>query len=548
MSIMSDMNAKGTKRGCVGMAVALLCLAATQGAFADVLSWTAGDGAWENGGNWSSGTAPSATDFADIQHTGAISSTAANNVALEVLNKSALSVTAGKLAVDGTIDTIGALAVSGGAKIDAGRITVGTTGGLDVDGVGTAVNVVEGVFNYGTWHMAGGGRVDAESFDNFQHLVIEGGARATANSMINHFSMTGTLTVRDTASALVIKGNLTNLLRISVQNHGQIETHGIDNASVIDVGGGSVVTNSLINSVSSHGQLLVHGSASHFTASDVVTNGGDIHISAGAADIANLVNGGSTVVDFDGALAGEDLSNTGTVALTKGGSAQLRGRVLNSDSIEIDGGSSLRALSFQQTAGETSIAGGVLGASGPLGVDIAGGELRGHGTVDGKLLISNVGVVTPGGPNSVGHFDVKAGLDMLGGTFAVNLAGTDPDHYDLLNVTGHATLGGTLSVSLIDGFDPILGNFFDIILADSIDGAFGTLMLPTLSDGLFFKAINGGTFFRLQVAAVPLPVPALLLGGALGVLAMAKRRRAPTEEGVPHGGNSNTYSSLPPLG
>ena len=64
----------------------------------------------------------------------------------------------------------------------------------------------------------------------------------------------------------------------------------------------------------------------------------------------------------------------------------------------------------------------------------------------------------------------------------------------------------------------MLGDAFDIILADSITGAFGTVLLPTLGDGLEFTTFNGGGFFRLQVAAVPLPAPALLLGGALAVL------------------------------
>ncbi len=182
---------------------------------------------------------------------------------------------------------------------------------------------------------------------------------------------------------------------------------------------------------------------------------------------------------------------------------------------------------FSNRRADTPCKGGTLGASDAFGVQFAGGELRGNGSIDGRLVLSASGVLTPGDANDeTGEFDVAAGLDLLGGTFAVDLGGTARADYDVLDVHGAAHLGGTLKVSLLSGFVPVLGDAFDIILADSISGAFGAMLLPTLGDGLKFTTINTGSFFRLQVAAVPLPAPALLLGGALGVLGWASRRRA----------------------
>lgn len=169
-----------------------------------------------------------------------------------------------------------------------------------------------------------------------------------------------------------------------------------------------------------------------------------------------------------------------------------------------------------------------MGASDDFGVQIAGGEFRGHGTIDGKLVLSGTGLLSLDNipsADSIAHLDVMAGLELLGGTFVADLAGTAFADHDVLNVQGAATLGGTLKVVLLDGYNPILGDAFDIILADSISGAFGTIVLPGLSDGLKFTTINGGTFFRLQVTAVPLPAPPVLLGGALSVLGYCARRR-----------------------
>jgi hypothetical protein len=211
--------------------------------------------------------------------------------------------------------------------------------------------------------------------------------------------------------------------------------------------------------------------------------------------------------------------------LTKA-TADMTGRMLNEAGLSIDGSSALHVESFQQTGGSTVLKGGTLGASGAFGVQIAAGELSGHGSIDGRLVMSVDGVLSAGdSSDATQRFNVAAGLDLLGGTFAVDLGGTSAGDHDLLDVTGAATLGGTLKVALLGGFKPVLGDAFDIILADGITGTFASMLLPTLSDGLFFKTINGGNFFRLEVAAVPLPAPALLLGGGVAVLGFATRRR-----------------------
>jgi hypothetical protein len=74
-----------------------------------------------------------------------------------------------------------------------------------------------------------------------------------------------------------------------------------------------------------------------------------------------------------------------------------------------------------------------------------------------------------------------------GGSLAVDIGGTTPSsdfqdppgsgNYDVVAVTGAATLGGSLSVSLINGFDPAYDNddTFTILTATGLSGTFNTI-------------------------------------------------------------------------
>jgi len=525
MAIIRPMkNSRLTRTG-QGLA-ALVMVSGAPAVLAANLSWTAGDGAWENAANWSGGALPTADDFVDITHPGNITSNATANLAKELSNKSALSVNAGKLAVTGTADIFGALAVNGGADLDAGRINVASEGALLINGVGTAVSVVQGVFNYGNWSMGDSSTLGAESFDNFKTLSISGGASATANSMINHSGAAATLS--GAGSALVIHGDITNDGDIHVETGAELNAHSIDNNNALVVDKGVVQINSQINV----GSLEVGGVGGRFSADDLVTNRGSVTVRAGAsADIKALDNFSTVVVD-GAQLSGTSFKNNldSSLSLTNGATVSFDSALSASRfGITIDGvDAQLQTVTFQQLSGTTAINGGTLAASGAFGAQFVGGELLGHGVIAGKLVLNGDAVLAAGDINDATQsFDVTAGLDLLGGTFAVDLAGTSSNDYDLLDVSGAALLGGTLKVSLLSGFNPVLGDAFDIILADSITGTFGNILLPTLSDGLKFTTINGGSFYRLEVAAVPLPAPALLLGGALGILGVAARRRSP---------------------
>ncbi len=132
----------------------------------------------------------------------------------------------------------------------------------------------------------------------------------------------------------------------------------------------------------------------------------------------------------------------------------------------------LRLENYTQTAGNTRLSGGSIGATTPL--SFQGGLLSGTGLITGDVSNSG-GVVTPG--FSPGTINIQAGTYTQGvaGAYAVELGGLTPGtQFDQVNVTGRASLNGTLNASLINGFVPILGNSFVILNHGSRGGSFST--------------------------------------------------------------------------
>ena len=153
--------------------------------------------------------------------------------------------------------------------------------------------------------------------------------------------------------------------------------------------------------------------------------------------------------------------------------------VLNSGIITIGGGTLVALDSFEQSSGTTTLGGGQLVVGGPVVQDggtisLENGELGGD-TVEtepgavlsgaGSILgdVVNAGELDPGGVGYAGTISIKSnpaipstsGLYAQAGTLNVDVGGTGPGTgFDQLNIAGRATLGGTLNVSLINGFKP----------------------------------------------------------------------------------------------
>ena len=138
-----------------------------------------------------------------------------------------------------------------------------------------------------------------------------------------------------------------------------------------------------------------------------------------------------------------------------------------------------------QTAGTTSVpAGTILGGTRSLSggsLNLAGTlfgltTLTGVGTLTGNGTAANVtnssGVVSPG--NSAGTLTIDGDyVQGSGGTLEVEIGGTTPGtQFDLLAVSGAATLDGTVAYTQIGGFEPAFADEFQFLTSASRSGTF----------------------------------------------------------------------------
>ncbi|MGN6366959.1 MAG: hypothetical protein ACTHN5_01735 [Phycisphaerae bacterium] len=109
------------------------------------------------------------------------------------------------------------------------------------------------------------------------------------------------------------------------------------------------------------------------------------------------------------------------------------------------------------------------------------------------------------------------------GELDIGLGGPDAEsEYGVLSVTGGATLGGKLVVSLTNGFVPLPGEQFEILAVDKMTGTFSQVVLPAGME-------LGYTANGVIVTEVPEPAmgSVLLAAGVWGI--MHRRRRSAAE-------------------
>jgi len=226
---------------------------------------------------------------------------------------------------------------------------------------------------------------------------------------------------------------------------------------------------------------VVAGSGATLTIGSGITIHGPRGGSVGV--LGSLVNEGTISAQVSGieiTVSGSSVANKGTIQAITGGRILLAGGPFtNTGGVTAGAGSTVRVFSgtYLQTAGETSLAGGTLTAN---TVSIQGGVLSGFGTVSGNLI--NAALVDIGAPT--GTLQVTGTYQQTAaGTLKVGLGGTAAGQFDRLQITGAATLGGSLDVELVGGFLPAVGNTFEILTFASRVGDFGTISGLTLPAG-----------------------------------------------------------------
>lgn len=313
------------------------------------------------------------------------------------------------------------------------------------------------------------------------HGDYPGGGGGTLSNVTN----TGSVAIADQES-LAIAGTFTN--------NGTVAVNSLGNGAILRITNGTSLAGTGVVSLSNNGSNYILG----------VTNGATFTIAAGATiqgagTISPGFSGGSNMLKItnngliDANITGAGLgirvddgnngpfTNTGTLRASNGGSLNLY--TLAASGTVTNNGGTLEALaasaingsagvSLIQNSGTIDLQGGAM--TFPLGVDLEGGAMIGSGTFTGPIR-NNGGSVGPG--HSAGKIIVEGNYTQgANGVLNMEIGGTAAaTEYDQLQVSGTAALGGTLNVSLIDGFQPQVGEVFQLILPGTFSGAFSTI-------------------------------------------------------------------------
>jgi hypothetical protein len=251
----------------------------------------------------------------------------------------------------------------------------------------------------------------------------------------------------------------------------------------------SVITNTGSNRTLTNSDNLIRGTGQIGYDSLSMVNSAAGIIQADVAGQSLLLNGSGTFTNNGLMLAsnGATLYFSGTGAITNSGGTL---HVLATSLIKGDGG-------ITQTAGTIDLDGGNMNF--PLGVDLNGGQLIGNGTFTGPIR-NDGGIVGPG--HSPGKITLTGDYTQgATGTLNIEIGGTTAGTgYDQLVVSGIATLGGTLSITAINGFQPAVGDVYTLITAGSFSGSFATININGFT-GKIDSSTNGITLTVTTVSS-----------------------------------------------
>ncbi|MGE0559485.1 MAG: beta strand repeat-containing protein [Burkholderiales bacterium] len=251
-------------------------------------------------------------------------------------------------------------------------------------------------------------------------------------------------------------------------------TTNIDDALVLNIGGN-----------------IIFPAAADFTTSGGLTLNSPTQIASTA-----------TVTVLGGVLGGSGaVTNAGALDKAGAGVGDFSGGFSNTGTVNVNGGTLGFSGGYTDGGGVLVLGGGTVTAP-AAGLVFNTGQLSGVGTISGNLTSNNtlnIGL-SPGTMSVTGNLTLG-----VASTLNVELGGTTQGvNYDLLQVTGNATLDGTLNATLFGGFTGAAGNVFDVITYASRTGDFATVNFPA---GLTMTATPNSTFYQLAISAPPPPPP-----------------------------------------
>ena len=324
----------------------------------------------------------------------------------------------------------------------------------------------------GTLNTRNGGAVACGSLNGNSTGLLSGGGSGAGTTAFT----IGALGTDSTFSGTVSDANATGVTSLTKVGAGILTLAGNNTYSLtttisggtlqIGDGGttGTLPTNNIVNNAT-----LAFNRANNLSDSGIISGTGAV------------VQDGDGVVTFtrNHTYAGATLINSGTLALTGGGS------ISNASSINIASGATL------DVSGRT---GGNLTLS-------SGKTLGGSGAVDGDFIIASGAKLTPG--NSLGTLTFSNNLTLAAGSTTTLELSKPPLANDRLNVLGTLFCGGSLIVTNSSGNALAAGDSFQLFSAPLLSGTFSSVTLPALTGNLFW---NTNALYTTGLIAVNSPI------------------------------------------
>jgi hypothetical protein len=369
-----------------------------------------------------------------------------------------------------------------------------------------ALTTIEAVFNNtgtgsvdvqtGTLSLTGGGKssgtfnVTSLGVLNFAGGVdtLNTGARFTGTGFSRVVS-SGTVDIDGSVTAqnfeLASGGTLTGIGTFAGNvfwTGGTITGSTLTNTGTLTLSGGGAKT--LSNAILINQNMIIDTSTASIRFANGTLNNSGVYDFRTDADFTNV--SGTNVVN-----------NSGTFRKTYGISTTgINVPFTNRDTVDVQSGT-LTFSNYSQTSGVTIVNGGTIATSSATDtLRIYEGSLRGAGTVSANVL--NNGQVEPGLP--LGKLTISRSYSQTSsGMLRIEIKGKPDSLHDKLSVTGTATLGGTLDITLVDNVAANLGDTFEVMTFGALKDTFSVINKPPISGGLTFQPRYSGTSLALIV-------------------------------------------------